>query len=420
MSRIPLRLRLTAAFALAMALLLAALGAFLYFRLQSSLDEQLNAGLRAHAQAVSTLVARGGDLETGGSLVEADESFSQVLTIGGTVLDASLRSLQSQPLLSQDERERARSDTIFVDRETVPAVDDDDPFRLLGTPSEGGIVIAGASLEDRDEALATLLTQLMIGGPIVLLLSGLAGYALATAALRPVVRRLEAGLARERRFVADASHELRTPLALLETELELALRRPRTAEELRLALESAAEEVERLVRLAEDLLVLARADEGRLPLQHASVSVGDLFETVARRFRPRATEEGRTLDVASGAEESVVADQLRLEQALGNLVDNALRHGSGAVRLDAGRRDGSIELRVSDEGEGFPPSFLPHAFERFARADESRARGATGLGLAIVDAVARAHGGTAEAANRHEGGAVVTLTLPVGGAQPLG
>jgi signal transduction histidine kinase len=411
-SRIPRRIRLTLAFGLAMALVFGALGAFLYFRLRSSLDEQLNAGLRAHAQAVATLVSRGGELETGSSLVEEDESFAQVLTSSGTVRDASLESLQSSPLLSGEELDRSRSGTFFLDRDRVRAVDEDDPFRLLATPSGGAIVVAGASLEDRDEALASLLTQLLLGFPIALVLSGLAGYVLATAALRPVVKRLEAGLTRERRFVADASHELRTPLALLQAELELALRRPRSPEELRDALASAAEEVDRLTRLAEDLLVLARADEGRLPLRRSTVAVGDLFETVARRFAPRAQAGGRMLDVSAGPDQTIFADRLRLEQALGNLVDNALRHGAGTIRLEAESRDGTTMLEVSDEGEGFPSSFLPHAFERFARADEARSRGATGLGLAIVDAVARAHGGTANLANRDKGGAVVSLSLP--------
>jgi two-component system, OmpR family, sensor kinase len=404
--RIPTRVRITFAFALAMALVLAALGGFIYFRLRGSLDEQLNAGLRAHAESVAALVRRGGELEAGGTLVEEDESFAQVIRADGT-REGSLKT----PLLTEKELDRARTQTFFVERDSIPEVDDD-PFRLLATPVGAAVVVTGASLEDRDEALGSLLTQLLIGGPIALLLSGIAGYALAATALRPVVARLEAGLARERRFVADASHELRTPLALLQAELELALRRPRAPEELRTALASAAEEVDRLTRLAEDLLVLARADEGRLPLRRGTVSISDLFETIARRFGPRAREVGRTLAVSAPAGETVSADRLRLEQALGNLVDNALRHGSGPVRLEAERRDGEVTLRVSDEGDGFPPSFLPHAFERFGRADEARSRGATGLGLAIVDAVARAHGATATAANRAGGGAVVSLVLP--------
>jgi two-component system, OmpR family, sensor kinase len=451
MSRIPIRIRLSLAFALAMAIVIASLGGFVYLRLRSQLDEQLVVGLRAHADAVTALVRRGGELGTGRSLVEESETFAQVIGADGRVADASLLPLRERPLLTGEALDRARSDTVSIERQSVSGLDDN-PYRLLATPAGTAVVVTGASVEDRDEALNGLLTQLLIGGPIALLLSTLAGYALAAAALRPVegmrrraaeissetagrrlplppardelfrlgetlndmLARLEAGLLRERRFVADASHELRTPLALLETELELALRRPRSPDELRSALTSAAEEVDRLVRLAEDLLVLARADEGKLPLRRSRVPVGDLFETIARRFKPRAQEGGRTLDVAADADEIVVADRLRLEQALGNLVDNALRHGAGAVRLEAKRRDGAVTLRVSDEGQGFPPTFIAHAFERFARADEARTRGATGLGLAIVDAVARAHGGTAEAANRDNGGAVVTLTFPDG------
>ena len=383
------------------------LGGFLYFRLRASLDEQIDVGLRAHGEAVAALVRRSGELGSGGRIIEEGESFAQVIGADGSVRDGS----PATPLLTGEELRRARSQTYFTERDEVPGLDDP-PFRLLATPVAGAVAVTGASLEDRDEALSSFLTQLLIGGPVVLLLSGLAGYALATAALRPVVTRLEAGLARERRFVADASHELRTPLALLQTELELAQRQPRSPEELRRALDSAAEEVDRLTRLAEDLLVLARADEGRLPLRRARISVHELFESVARRFEPRAAEQGRALQVSAADGEQIVADRLRLEQALGNLVDNAFRYGDGAVRLDAERDDGTVTLRVSDQGEGFEPEFLPRAFERFARADEARSRGATGLGLALVAAVARAHGGTAQAANDAEGGASISLALP--------
>jgi two-component system OmpR family sensor kinase len=180
-----------------------------------------------------------------------------------------------------------------------------------------------------------------------------------------MIGRLEARLARERRFVADASHELRTPLALLRTEL-----------------------------------VLARVDEGRLPLRREEIRVADLLENVAGRVGP-----GIELDVRDG--ESVFGDRLRLEQALGNLVDNAVRHGAGTVRLETDRRNGTLLLRVTDEGAGFPPELLPTAFERFTRGDKARERGGTGLGLAIVDAVARAHGGRA-----HAEGSTVTMELP--------
>jgi two-component system, OmpR family, sensor kinase len=166
------------------------------------------------------------------------------------------------------------------------------------------------------------------------------------------------------------------------------------------------------VRLAEDLLVLARADDGRLPLDTSNHLAQEVVDSVAGRYDAQASAAGRSIEVSASAELVVAGDRLRLEQALGNLVENALRHGEGTIRLDAVAEDGVVELRVSDDGEGFPPEFLPHAFERFSRADVARATGGAGLGLAIVDAVARAHGGTASAANLPGGGAAITLRLP--------
>jgi signal transduction histidine kinase len=107
-----------------------------------------------------------------------------------------------------------------------------------------------------------------------------------------------------------------------------------------------------------------------------------------------------------------VCDPVRVRQALSNLVDNALRHGGGSIEVTAGERKGVVELHVSDDGPGFPPSFLPHAFERFSRADGARTGAGAGLGLSIVDAIARAHGGSAGARNRAGGGSDVWLSLP--------
>jgi two-component system, OmpR family, sensor kinase len=415
MSRLAIRVRLSLAFAAAMAVVLAALGAFLYFQLRHSLDEQIEASLRAQADAAAA-----------GAVVQREESLAQVLDADGEVIRGFVRPL-AEPATQEH----------FVDRNVAGL--DENPYRLLVVPADGGrTVVVGASLEDRDDALGGLLAAFLVGGPIALALSTLLGYLLAGALLRPVedmrrraaeisteragqklplpqahdeifrlgttlnemLGRLEAGIARERRFVADASHELRTPLALLSTELELAQRRPRSPEELRAALDSAAEEVDRLTRLAEDLLVLARADEGQLPLRREEIPVKDLLETVAGRFN-------QAVEVGAQDGDSIVGDRLRLEQALGNLVDNARRHGAGTIRLEAERRDDRIELRVSDEGPGFPPDLLPYAFDRFTRGDEARERGGTGLGLAIVAAVAKAHGGAA-----HAEGSTVTIELP--------
>ncbi len=221
--------------------------------------------------------------------------------------------------------------------------------------------------------------------------------------LNEMLERLDEGLLRERRFVADAGHELRTPLALLRTELELALRGERSHEELKDALRSATEEVERLIRLSEGLLVLERSGERRAPARGARCAGA----ARRRRAQVRIARRRGGPDDRGRWPRQFRGDRDRLEQALGSLVDNALTHGEGTVRLDAEPVDDSIVFDVSDEGHGFADEFLPRAFERFSRADEARTSGGAGLGLAIVDGVARSHGGSASAS-----GSTVVLVLP--------
>ena len=439
LSRLPIRLRLTAAFAVAMTVVLTATGLFLYLRLAASLDQAINDGLRTRADDVAALVRQSDTgLREGGDpvLAEQGESFAQVLTPAGALVDTTPQ-LGEAALLTTRELHRAAARAIFLDKRSVPGLDD--PARLLAAPIEAQderlIVIVGAATEGRDEALEGLLAQLVVGGPIALLLASALAYTLAAAALRPVesmrrrasaitasapgrrlpvpeardevarlghtlnemLARLETALERERRFVSDASHELRTPLALLKTELELALRRTRTPEELEAALRSAAEETDRLGRLAEDLLVLARADRGRLPLRPTRVAAADLLRTVADRF---GSDGSRRISVEAPTGLDVTGDRLRLEQAIGNLLDNALRHGGGDIVLTAVVGDGAVELHVLDEGPGVPEEFLGRAFDRFSRLDSARSDGGTGLGLAIAHVIARAHQGEARIANR--------------------
>jgi two-component system OmpR family sensor kinase len=414
MSRIPIRLRLTLAFALAMAVVLAATGAFLYFRLTESLNEAIDEGLEVLSAQAAADVQRGRPV--GDMPIPADERFIQVLSSDGRVLETTPRDFDGPARTLE---------------------------RTVESPEGTVVVVVGAALEDRDETLSGFLAELLLIGPAALLAASLLGYALAAAALRPVetmraeaesisgaepgrrlplprsrdevrrlgatlnamLGRLESALERERSFVADASHELRTPLALLKAELDVALRRPRSSAELEQALRSAADETDRLVRLAEDLLVLARSDQGRLALRVEAVPASTLLATVADRF-------GESVQVSAPDGLEVVGDEARLEQALGNLVDNALRHGAGPVQLSAGAANGAVELHVLDEGPGFPPDFLPHAFERFSRPDEARTGHGAGLGLALARAIAVAHGGAAGAANRSPRGADVWLVIP--------
>ncbi len=152
---------------------------------------------------------------------------------------------------------------------------------------------------------------------------------------------------------------------------------------------------------------------GELPLRLARLDVRETLEGVARRFSRRAEEGGRELEIAAPQSLVLGADQLRLDQAVGSMVDNALRYGAGTIEIAASAGERSVEIHVLDRGDGFPDDFLARAFERFSRASSSNRDGGSGLGLAIVETVAHAHGGEARAANRSGGGADVWLTLPL-------
>jgi two-component system OmpR family sensor kinase len=232
--------------------------------------------------------------------------------------------------------------------------------------------------------------------------------------LNAMLDRVEEAVARERRVVSDASHELRTPLTTLRAEVDLALMGDRDKSELRAALESASEEARRMSRLADDLLVLARADQGRLPLQPRALATRELLEDAAGRARAGAEVRGRSIAVAELADGSAVrADPDRAAQALDNLITNALLYGDGTITLSARSTRQHVELHVTDEGQGFPDELLPRAFERFGRGQYARSNEpGSGLGLALVEAVAAAHGGCAEVRNRSEGGADASIALP--------
>jgi signal transduction histidine kinase len=441
----------TLVFAAVMALVLGATGVFVYLRFSSELDATINSGLRSRANDVASLLreADSGLQEGPRNLVGGSESFAQVLGADGQVADSS-PAVGRQVLLAPDELRRALRDPIFVDHGPLPGLADES--RLLAVPvttaGREQVVVVGTSTEARGESL-TDLAQLL-GGPIALLLASLAAYGVAAAALKPVeamrsraaeisaadpdqrlpvppsqdevarlgttlnamLERLGEALAHERAFVADASHELRTPLAILRTELELALAKGRSPEELRAALASAAEETDRLTQLSEDLLTIAQTDRGELPLRVARLDLVETLDGVERRFARRAQERGRQIEVVAPASLILTADRLRIDQAVGSMVDNALRYGEGTIELVASEGNSAVEIHVRDHGDGFSEDFLGRAFERFSRASSSDRDGGSGLGLAIVQTVARAHGGEAHAGNRDGGGADVWLTLP--------
>jgi two-component system OmpR family sensor kinase len=434
--RLPIRVRLTLGFGLAMAIVLAAIGLFVYHRFANELLGTVDQSLAA--QAEEELSSHSVDSDTGGT------TLGQLYSPSGRLIYSQPHGLQ--PLLDRQLVLAAQRGRLW---RNVQVAGRRGEWRVLADSSNGRrVAVVARSLDPRGDSLEHLRHELLIFLPLALLAACLGGYALAAGALRPVedlrrraqavtadepavlpvspggdeisrlavtlndmLARLHAAFEHERRFLADASHELRTPLALLQTELELALRRPRPREELEDALRSAAEETQRLARLAEDLLLIARADQGTLPIRREAVEADELLADVAARFATRAETLGRELRVEP-SRLLVDADPLRIEQALGNMLDNALIHGAGAVELHALRAGDDVELHVLDEGGGFPAEFRARAFHRFSRADEARSGSGSGLGLSIVELVARAHGGDVGARNRPRGGADVWLSLP--------
>ena len=216
----------------------------------------------------------------------------------------------------------------------------------------------------------------------------------------------------EWRLVSEASHELRTPLTALRAEVDLALTGNRGAGELRAALRSAAEEIRRVCRLADDILLLAQADHGKLPLRPRPLEPRVLLEAAAARARAVARTRGRQIlvcDMAPGR--LVLGDPDRAAQALDNLISNALQYGSGTITLTAHAEGSLLGLHVADQGSGFARDLAQRAFQRFTRGKRARDPG-SGLGLSLVAAIARAHRGVATVANLPEGGADACIALP--------
>jgi signal transduction histidine kinase len=438
LSRVPLRLRVTLAFAVTSALALGLLGTFVAITVSRSLEERLHdtlgselESLLAHPAADRAAVVR----------QSTDEVFMQLRQGSHLTRAPSLRTTISAPAgfsnrtvrLADDEGVEAEYSLVYVRH------------------VDGQEITVGTTRDDSDATAASIRRQLLIGIPIALVLASALGYIVAGVGLRPIERmrqqasvissqrsstrlplpaardelhrlgvtlnemldRLDAGLMRERRFVAEASHELRTPLALLRTEIDLALAQPRSAAELESALHSASEETERLIALANGLLDVASSDADHLSLERTAVDLGSMVSSVVERFRAAVDAERRVLSFGCPDRVVVEADRLRLEQAVSNLIDNAVRHGSGPVEVDVRRAGGSAVIQIVDAGPGIHPELLGRATEPFAHG---RTSGGAGLGLAIVRAIVDAHGGEVTLANAEGrgGGTRVTVSLPLG------
>jgi len=422
--KLPIRTRMTISFAVLLALVLVAVGAFLVVRLRSDLTESADRHLRpAAAQLARDYLAEGPqEIRDASETVPGGERFvAQVLDAAGRVIAwdgdrAARRPLRGQP-----------------------------GFRLAEHTAGADTVIVGESLAPVDRSVDRLLALLLIAGPLALLATAAGAWWLARRALRPVdgitrtaagiggerldarvdvpatrdevarlattlntmLERIQHGVEEQRRLVADASHELRTPLAAMRAELDVSLDVDDHPPAARAVLLSAREEVDRLSRTVEDLLTLAAADEGVLEGGDEPVDLRELAGELAPVTGDSAPARG---------------DPVRLRHAIRNLVANAADFGT-AVEVRTWVRDGEAGVSVLDDGPGIPPELRERVFDRFYRVDPARTRagggaGGSGLGLAIAREIATAHGGRITIEGREPHGTAVTLALPVAALAP--
>lgn len=450
--RLSIRKRLVTVFALGSTALLLLTATLLYTALNAQLENAIDQLLRDRADVIAL------DLAEGRQQIRPGEPFVILLRPDGQVIDSTTVAGLDDPVLSGRDLGRALEGEIVFERRNITGLGN--RGRLLARPErtvDGSVlvVVVGESLDTVARASPRL--GLTLAGTSVLLIGLIAGSGsiLAGAALRPVrlmieqaaaislvqdgerlrpppgkdeiallgrtlnsmLERIESSLAHERAFVDDASHELRTPLAILRGELELAAGRPDDIDGLRAALASALQEAEHLGRLTEDLLVLARTDRGQITPRLDWVDLLGAAQRAAERHGSRSTIEVEVV----GTPVVVSADSLLVERIIGNLIDNACRHAASRIQVSvtADRREG--HLTVSDDGTGFPPEFLPVAFDRFSRADPARGGrgGGSGLGLAIVAALVHAQGGRVNVGNGGPcGGGLVDVWLPNAEADP--
>jgi heavy metal sensor kinase len=317
------------------------------------------------------------------------------------------------------------------------------------------VFVVAVPLSDIEETLGALKRTLLIVGLIALLATGLVGYRLATLALRPVdlmtqraqligrdqlkarltepetddelsrlarvlnemLDRLYQIIESHQQFAADASHELRSPLTSLRSRLEIALRRTRSAEEYRLVISDCLAEVERLTRLAEDLLELARSDAQRLTLDLSEVELQPLIAAEISRMLSEAEPRRVKLLAEINPDLIVIADETRLRRVLNNLLSNAIHYRQregGQVRVTAGNGSGEVWIEIRDDGIGLDAEQQQRVFERFWRADKARSirTGGAGLGLAICREIVRAHGGQIKVSSMPGTGTTFRVCLP--------
>ncbi len=464
-----LRLRLALWHALALSVILAVFAALIYGVVRDQLIRHHDANLIDTARSVGRILSSEADCET-----LTDAQRGELERLGPLVLVHEVGGERRIFFQSADKRGLNALIGSKPDEAAIPA---SGRFEMLGTEAQpirlysepyrsrggrSGLIQAAQGLGEVPLPLASLRLALLLMSPLAVALAALGGYGLARRALAPVaevtrlareieagslnrrlplphsqdeigslvttlnqmIGRLEAAFEAMRRFTADASHELRGPLTTMRGAIDVALAQPREAAEYRETLLSVGHDVDRLRSITADLLVLARADAGRIPIESAPVRLDVLADEIAETMGSTLSPGGVQVVVESSMPVLVLGDERWLRQLVFNLVHNAVKFAGAKpkdkpqalVRMTVSVAAGRGLLSVSDNGPGIPEDKIGHVFERFYRADPARTLGdqeGSGLGLSIAAWIASVHQGEIRVENRDEGGCRFIVSLPL-------
>lgn len=460
-----IRLRLTLWYVLLLAVILAAFSAGVYFILRDNLYNNLDDSVQDRVSALVDVIQYEGDRpalpnpvfsgELEGGQLDDVEHFARVFDASGNPTFDDGTTIGYVPIDTQ-----AIERTLAGEPDTRRIKVGDDPMWVRTVPIERdgqitGVLEVGLSEDDVSDTLGTLLSIMVIAYVVTLVMASFGGVFLAGRALSPIdkltrlarrisaedlgqrldlqlpddevgrlartfdemIARLDDSFRRQRQFTADASHEIRTPLTIMKGQIDVALQRERKPDDYRQVLKAVNEEVDRLIRLAGSLLILARADSGQIPLTFERLSLADLATAAVEQVATTARDRDVALHVVPGATVTIQADEDLLLQLLLNLLDNAIKYtpASGQVTVGWSLGDAQVELWVRDTGCGIPEEHLPYVFDRFYRVDKARSRreGGAGLGLAISRWIAEVHGGSVSVESAPGKGAIFTVWLPI-------
>jgi len=461
--RLPIRARIALFGAAVVALTVLIFSVLVYVLVSRSLVSQQDNNLKQQGDYVWRLLESGRPFRLGGpsfplvDLKSGSAPFVEIVPLAGQPLSTGTIN-ESVPILPDSVWKSAtdRGQWMNVQPQDGPRLRA--YIRAWGVPGNSGYLLVGQPLLGVEGQLAGLRLLLLAGGLLSLVGAAAASWLVAGRALRPLdamattaedigrtqdlsrrlpesepedevgrlqrsfnqmlrqledaYHRLQSALVAQRRFVADASHELRTPLTTIRGNVGLLLKRDDiTADDRVAALNDIAGESERMSRMVQDLLTLARADAG-YHLEKAPVDLLPIIQEVSRQAQ--TVQPSRRIELLDGVPLSLLGNSDALKQLLWILIDNAFKHthDGGRIQLQLHNGQGVARLVVADDGPGIPKEDLERVFERFYQSDASRSGEGTGLGLAIARWIAREHGGQVSAANNPQGGAAFTVELP--------